>query len=578
MRHLIVRHHMLLRLRRDCNGRIVNERFLSIPPEDAYRRHAMLSCRQGGRTHLRYVRQQYYWLYPGDEPPSSHDTGSFFQQPLSRHRGSFPREPLVQQPSTRRHYHHGGSSNEPPSSRHVTGGALLHSPTCHRSPRDTFGSQLHSSGGSFQQPLSRHRGGSIREPPVQQPSTHRHYGHGGSSNEPPSSRHVAGGSLLHSPTRHRSHCPHSLFCSQLRTSGGSFQQPLSRHRGGSPREPLVQQPSTRRHYHHGGSSNEPPRSRHVTGGAFLHLPTRRSHSPDAPFGSQLRTSGGSLQQPLSRHRGGSAHEPPVQQQSTHHHVTGGASLCSPTCHRSPRDTFGSQLHSSGGSFQQPLSRHCGGSAHELRSTHHHVAGGASLRSPTCRHDSSSEEPLNHRRNTGCAAQQQPTSTDGCSLPPSTSASSLLETSDTDDPHLEDLLTDDSWMSEAFSDLTPPPPPPIYYRHIPDCVDAATNTEEPPTSAEALGRLVGKLLVNFPLASSGQVADKTIQQLERFRQLDPTEIATVHYAVEFAVHLAAHVATKVLRDIAPHVGYVSHDDLLQELINCFGQLAARPTDP
>ena len=163
------------------------------------------------------------------------------------------------------------------------------------------------------------------------------------------------------------------------------------------------------------------------------------------------------------------------------------------------------------------------------------------------------------------------------------------------PLLSDV-SNDGWLdqfldfdnhSRSVDNLAASPPPPIYYRYQPNTVDVATNTDEPalvrrgmtmpPTSAEALGRLVGSVMVHQPLSTSARVADESLRQLEGFRHLEDSEVATVIRATDFAHHLTSFMATEVLRNLSPRVGYVPVADLFQELVNSIGQWAARPID-
>jgi len=155
-----------------------------------------------------------------------------------------------------------------------------------------------------------------------------------------------------------------------------------------------------------------------------------------------------------------------------------------------------------------------------------------------------------------------------------------------------MSPEDAWLDEPpviqLEDVRVSPPPPVFYRFQPDTVDASTNTDEPslvsygmtmpPTSAEALGRVVGPLLVNLPLATAGRVADESIRQLQGFNQLSPSEIRTVRRAVEFGAQLSAYMAAEVLRNVSPRFGFVSGDTLCQEFAAIFGQWVARPSDP
>ena len=177
------------------------------------------------------------------------------------------------------------------------------------------------------------------------------------------------------------------------------------------------------------------------------------------------------------------------------------------------------------------------------------------------------------------------------------------------------VSNDGWLdqfidfdnhSRSVGNLAASPPPPVYYRYQPNTIDAATNTDEPavlrhqpitvdvatntdepalvrrgmtmpPTSAEALGRLVGSVMIHQPLSTSARVADESLRQLEGFRHLEASEVATVIRATDFAYHLTSFMATELLRNLSPRVGYVTIADLFQELVNSVGQWAARLDD-
>jgi len=164
--------------------------------------------------------------------------------------------------------------------------------------------------------------------------------------------------------------------------------------------------------------------------------------------------------------------------------------------------------------------------------------------------------------------------------------SPLLSEDSDDGWLNQFLGFDD-NSRGVGNLAALPPPPVYYRHLASTVDAATNTDEPalvrrgmtmpPTSAEALGRLVGSVMIRQPLSTSARVADESLRQLQGFRHLEESEVATIIRATDFAHHLTSFMATEVLRNLSPRVGYVPVADLFQELVNSIGQWATRPTD-
>ena len=183
--------------------------------------------------------------------------------------------------------------------------------------------------------------------------------------------------------------------------------------------------------------------------------------------------------------------------------------------------------------------------------------------------------------------------------------SPLLSEDSNDGWLDQFL-DFGDHSRGVGNLVASPPPPVYYRHQPSTVDVATNTDEPallrhlpitvdvatntdepalvrrgmtmpPTSAEALGRLVGSVMIRQPLCTSARVADESLRQLQGFRHLEDSEVATIIRATDFAHHLTSFMATEVLRNLSPRVGYVPVADLFQELVNSIGQWATRPTD-
>ena len=77
-------------------------------------------------------------------------------------------------------------------------------------------------------------------------------------------------------------------------------------------------------------------------------------------------------------------------------------------------------------------------------------------------------------------------------------------------------------------------------------------------------------MNQLLATFALVADESLRQLEDFRHLEPSEVATVRRATDFASHLMSYMATEVLKSLSPRVGYVPITDLFQELVNCKGK--------